>query len=695
MPQSNSPHQREPKLPHSDPAQSPTSPGVTPGDGRRLHSWKEISAYLGRDPRTAQRWEKFERLPVHRQVHGEGGWGSVYAFTSEIDAWRQSRSRAAAISEEATPEEHSSSNKEDAIPWHKRLWLFAVLGLLAVLAAGLLYFKRTGPHSVLLKPVSLSSLPVEQLAPSFSPDGKSVVFAVGNESGKRFQVYVKSIAGSSERQISSGPALSYSPAWSPDGKTIAYLSGVYGGDASLWLVSPDGTKPRKLRDIQSGVWPWNRGLAWTPDSQALIAIDTLNRSDSTALFRIGLDGTKRRITSPPSRSTDAFPSVSFDGKLLVFSRFSSGVTRLYEQRLDASGQPPRLICAQLKDVVGPSAVWLGSTGELLVGTEHSGAGQLWRIRPFGEPVLLTYVSNSIIDVAASREGDRAAFALRRSDANMWTLPLPSSAGVANPTRDDAITSTRDEYNGQYSPDGTRIAFESDRSGSPEIWTSGANGQNTLQLTRFEGPVTGSPHWSPDSKWLVFDSRVNGHAAIFVAPAQRGASKRITVDDGPNVVPSWSHDGKWIYFASNRTGRHEVWRVHPDGSDPIQLTHRGGFYAEDAPNGKTIYYTKRHDSVTSLWQIDFDGSNEREIAAPVLDRCFAVASRGVYFASAPTPAASPVLRFLAFGSRNPVEVTRLPRPIMYGLAVSPGGRELLFGQLDTRAVELMIVNGPFR
>jgi Tol biopolymer transport system component len=245
------------------------------------------------------------------------------------------------------------------------------------------------------------------------------------------------------------------------------------------------------------------------------------------------------------------------------------------------------------------------------------------------------------------------------------------------------------------PDGNSIAFESNRSGSPEIWTSGLNGQNTRQITRFQGPVTGSPHWSPDGKWLVFDSRVNGHAAIFVTSAKGGYAKRITLDDGPNVVPSWSHDGKWIYFASGRKGRHEVWRVHPDGSDATQLTHNGGFYAEDTPDGKTIYYTKERDSVTSLWRVDSAGLKEQEVAAPVLDRCFAVASHGVYFTSASSPAAPPVLRFLPFGGKEGVVVTRLPQPIMYGLAISPDGRELLFAQLDTRAVELMIVSGPFQ
>src|ERR1700674_696274 len=62
--------------------------------GRRLESWKEIAAYLGRDVTTMRRWEKGEGLPVHRHVHNK--LGSVYAYTTELDAWRSNRAPAPA-----------------------------------------------------------------------------------------------------------------------------------------------------------------------------------------------------------------------------------------------------------------------------------------------------------------------------------------------------------------------------------------------------------------------------------------------------------------------------------------------------------------------------------------------------------------------------------------------------------------------
>src|SRR6266581_1604685 len=70
-----------------------SSPRMDAGaQGRRLESWKEIAAYLGRDVTTVCRWERREGLPVHRLLHLK--LGSVYAYTTELDAWRDERAPA-------------------------------------------------------------------------------------------------------------------------------------------------------------------------------------------------------------------------------------------------------------------------------------------------------------------------------------------------------------------------------------------------------------------------------------------------------------------------------------------------------------------------------------------------------------------------------------------------------------------------
>src|SRR4029077_10396901 len=68
---------------------SSASAAAEPSGSDHLDSWKEIAAYLNRQVRTLQRWEKREGLPVHRHQHDS--LGSVYAYKSELDAWRRQR----------------------------------------------------------------------------------------------------------------------------------------------------------------------------------------------------------------------------------------------------------------------------------------------------------------------------------------------------------------------------------------------------------------------------------------------------------------------------------------------------------------------------------------------------------------------------------------------------------------------------
>src|SRR5689334_8269531 len=103
--------------------------------GRRLESWKEIAVYLGRDVTTVRRWEKREGLPVCRLLHSR--LGSVYAYTGEIDAWRDKR--APVPSSEAV----EAGPVSEVVPGKAHFRTTAALVALGfVLAAGLFWLVR-------------------------------------------------------------------------------------------------------------------------------------------------------------------------------------------------------------------------------------------------------------------------------------------------------------------------------------------------------------------------------------------------------------------------------------------------------------------------------------------------------------------------------------------------------------------------
>src|SRR5712672_3653776 len=99
----------------------------------RLDSWKEIAAYLGREVRTVQGWEKNEALPIHRHQHAR--LGSVYAFKPELDAWRESRK--GVVESPAPLDQAVSEATKSRLPMR----LLAGAGLILIAILGFVFWK--------------------------------------------------------------------------------------------------------------------------------------------------------------------------------------------------------------------------------------------------------------------------------------------------------------------------------------------------------------------------------------------------------------------------------------------------------------------------------------------------------------------------------------------------------------------------
>ncbi len=381
-----------------------------------------------------------------------------------------------------------------------------------------------------------------------------------------------------------------------------------------------------------------------------------------SVFLIALEtGERRKITDPPNVNIgDTTPAFAPDSKALSFKRtVSAGVADIFT--VPITGGDPRRLTHDNQGVGGQA--WTADGREIVVSSNHGNDTGLWRIpvsggKPRSIPSLRIWADF----LAVSRAGQRLAFSHWFVDTNIWQFR--PGAGEAR----KLIASTREDRSPQYSPDGAKIAFRSDRSGANEIWVSDSNGAHAVQLTRFRGPLTGSPHWSPDGTWIAFDSRPVGNGDIFVVPAGGGAARRITFDRADDVTPSWSNDGRWIYFASNRTGAYEVWKISADADETkvqaVQLTHQGGFLAQEIASDRSLFYAKG-PGVPGIWRLTPAGQE-----SPVLPDYpagywgyWCVQDSRLYFVT-PSAVKGAVLEVLDLRTRQIRRVMEFERPPLF-------------------------------
>jgi Tol biopolymer transport system component/DNA-binding winged helix-turn-helix (wHTH) protein len=575
------------------------------------------------------------------------------------------------------------------------------VGLVAVLVGSLTgvmlwMHNRTAPANVpavALRRVPITSLPGQETTPAFSPDGNQIAFVWDGDTGNE-DIFVQLIGAGAPLRLTSAPNPDRNPAWSPDGRYIAFVR-VSPTQSGVFIVPALGGRERRIAGIRwENHWDlYGAGLSWSPDARFLAISDKAAEQDPAGVFVLAIDGSgSRRLTRPPPGNVrDVAPAISPNGQTVAFIRVTSGgVGDIYLVPF-GGGEARRLtfVEAWLERIA-----WTPD-GRELVYSSGGGLtdGTLWRVSASGgTPERLPVPDGNAASPAIASRGTRLAYAHRSFDANVWRFDLGGAPFRATPTK-AVLESTRYEAGPQFSPDGKRITFHSDRSGAFEIWTSDADGGNAVQLTSLGRSNTGTPRWSPDARHIAFDARTAGAADIFVIDPEGGLPQRLTTDPADDVVPSWSRDGRWIYFASMRTARWQVWKVPAAGGRAVQVTRQGGFAAFESPDGRTLYYTKGL-TVEGLWRVPTSGGDETsvmEYPKPGYWGYWALGAKGVYFVNSDVRPFA--LAFLDLATGRVVPIAALARPPVAwesGLALSQDERSLLYLQVDQVNSDIALV-----
>jgi Tol biopolymer transport system component/serine/threonine protein kinase len=571
------------------------------------------------------------------------------------------------------------------------VWVLPALAILLAAGAGIFRFLRPASRPAPeLKVVPLTSYPGFQMNPALSPDGKQVAFSWDGDKGGNFDIYVKLVDAGTPLRLTTNPANEFAPAWSPDGRYIAFYreSGVGG---AIFVVPALGGGERRLA-AASGP-----GLSWSPDGKFLAIMDTPVPTDRTGIFLVSVDtGEKRRLTSPPPQGSDGdcCPVYAPDGRALAFARVQGLNADLYVVQVPAgsnSNQEPQRLTRD--EQIRSSLDWTADSRNIVFSRNRSGNNGLWLIPVSGGTLQrLPIAGENAGGITIARSGHRLVYERDFFDQNIWRTAGPNTTDRGGvPER--WIASTQQEGEPQFSPDGSRIVFSSNRSGSYEILVCDRDGRNPVQLTSFGGPQAGSPRWSPDSRWIAFDCGKEGNLDIYVISAEGGQPRRLTTEPSDDARPSWSKDGRWIYFGSNRNGSWRIWKAPAEGGRAVQVTRsQDGMEAFESADGKFLYYARL--ARPGIWRVQAEGGEEIEVLDQAQTGLWAVTSQGICFFDMRSPSGA-AMKAYDFATRRQRVIHQFPKQTTIGtfdtsITVSPDGQWILYTQLDQAGSDLMLV-----
>ena len=583
----------------------------------------------------------------------------------------------------------------------RRLSLLAAT--FALIVGGSLWFyasRQTAKSSLPpMKVVPFTSFAGSEWVGGFSPDGNQIAYVWTDEKENNIDVYVKQIGVEKPLRLTSDPRADFCPVWSPDGQNVAFVRYTETG-AVIFIVPASGGAERKLLTLGSNV-PFPPAWDWSPDGKFIAFTVKTSKDEPGKIFLISPDTLARHPLTGPTENLGGFdyvgdsePVFSPDSKSVAFIRQSSLVSADIYIAPITGGEPRRLT---FENTPVTRVTWTADGREIIFSATNNRFahnGSLWRIPASGGATeRITVVGYDAMYPHISRRGNRLAYVQGSGDYNIYKIEVFGTTVSSNPST-KLIASTRNDVSPQFSPDGRRIVFASDRSGSPEIWMCDSDGSNLIQVTSLN-KAAGTPRWSPDGQQIAFDFFEERRGHIYVTSTAGGQPRPITTGDFDDIVPSWSRNGQWIYFASNRTGVYQVWRVHPEGGEAVQVTRQGGGLAFESFDGKYVYYVKGWEGpAKGIWRVPVDGGEELQVLDSFHSENngdWAVADDGLYFIN-PEAKDGVAMEFFDFATRKVRQVGKLGK-VTIGttcIAVSNDRRQILYVQIDHGGQDIMLV-----
>jgi eukaryotic-like serine/threonine-protein kinase len=486
--------------------------------------------------------------------------------------------------------------------------------------------------------------------PAVSPDGDRIAFTAAVSTNQPNRLFVRPLSAAATTPIAI-PGEAYFPFWSPDGRQIAFFS-----SSGLQIVDSGGGQPVTLCPASiasSGTWsregvmvvsiagllhrlpatggePKPLGVAkgensqrypqFLPDGKHYLYLSMRTRSDRQGIYVASLDGGEPKFIVATDGNAAYVPSGDLlfaRGNVLLAQPFDLRNLKLKDEPHPVADSiatmnpaPGAIFAASPNGVV----VWrtsVGSAESLLQWFDGNGKklGAVGEAADFSNPALSPDGRKLAVDIMDSRTKTR----------DIWVIDLVRG------TRTRLTFDPADDLNPVWSPDGTRIAFTSDRKGERDIYqkTADGSGQEELLLEAKDGQKN-LEDWSADGKYLLYNHQPSPQQKhLYVMPFE-GDRKPILFLKSPLRIDQgqFSPNGRWLSYTSTESGKGEIYvqgfNLNP--SQPRgkwQVSTAGGAEARWRQDGKELFYM----AGTTIMAVDVktDGpSFEAGIPKPLFD-----------------------------------------------------------------------------